>query len=235
MKKVYKTIVLFCCTLLFAGCSNQASPETVEKTDIFPRTIITSSGTEEAVDIQVFVEGSDGNELTGALVLVTTNTSSVKRIDFDVESFSYKTQISYPSDGKFTFSISSSLVEEKKEFTLYHKKLSMIPCISKFCDSEANSVLEGNTLLADKEIQLGWNSLGDGVIYVVTIKTALQTVYSVSTKAQQIIIPANTLTADTAYFAQIQAQQIDGDPTFTEVNYYSASVYDNSNLGFSVE
>ena len=59
--------------------------------------------------------------------------------------------------------------------------------------------------------------------------------YSVSTKAQQIIIPANTLSVGTSYFAQIQAQQLGGDPTFTEADYYSASVYDNSNLGFSVE
>lgn len=101
-------------------------------------------------------------------------------------------------------------------------------------DSQDVSAFAGGNPDSAKDIQVAWEQAGMDVVYLVSVKTALATVYSATTEGTSLIIPSGTLTAGESYFASVQAQVIEGDPYFQNVPYYSASMTQGSQLGFSL-
>ncbi|MCK9171202.1 MAG: hypothetical protein M0P01_12380 [Treponema sp.] len=154
------------------------------------RTVISSSGGAETADLTVYTENGEGDAVTGAVVLAETNSGSVSRIAFDPETYSYNSKAEISSDGVFNFSVQSSLLKNKIKYSITHIQLKSAPCITIFRDEEGKSVLEGERVSALEDIQIAWNSVYSGTVYKVSIKTALLTIYSVSTKALQVTVPA---------------------------------------------
>jgi hypothetical protein len=227
--------VFFLVVFIFASCRYPSGDSSEKDRSLTVRTVISSSGGAGTADLTVYTENGKGDVVTGAIVLAATNTGSVSRIAFNPETYSYNTKTEIPSDGVFKFSVQSSLVEDKIKYSITHIPLKSAPCITIFRDAEGKSVLEGERVSASEDIQIAWDSVYSGTVYKVSIKTALLTIYSVSTKALQVTVPAAVLSQNKTYYAQIEAQYINGDPLFETADYYSVSVYDGANVSFTTE
>jgi hypothetical protein len=202
--------------------------------DIAVRTVIESEESSTA-DIRVYVEGSDGNALTGSVVLLRDSQNRVKNLEFDPYKYCYTGSAAIPGDGLFFVKVRSLAMEYAREFTVPHVILSEKPVVSTFQDADGSSVLSGQGLSSVKEIMVAWNSAGSGsIVYQVSVKTALHTLYSVSTSANNISIPASTLPAGNNYMFVIVAQKIFGDPFFEISDYYSVSVIRGAMVSFNV-
>jgi hypothetical protein len=111
---------------------------------------------------------------------------------------------------------------EKLRLTAPYSRLSDAPNITVFQDAAGNSVLHGQSIESSQPVQIGWDGSGEGVVYQATIKTALKTVYSVSTNANTLTIPAGTIPSG-SYLLELAAQKIHGDAFFRSASYYSLS------------
>lgn len=97
-----------------------------------------------------------------------------------------------------------------------------------------NSVLSGKSINSQSAVSCAWNSLGNGIVYQVNIKTALNRIWTGSTSACNIEIPKGTLTAGKTYYLYLTAQKICGDPYFS-LPYYSFSSITSPAVTFYVE
>lgn len=226
-------ILFFILSLLFTTSCNDSNSGTSDN-GISVRAILESEES-STVDIKVYVEGADGNALTGAVVLVSDSQNKVTNLEFDSDKYCYTGSAPVLSDGMFIFKVNSLAVADMEEFTVPHTILSIKPVVSTFQDADGNSVLSGQALSSSKEIQVAWNSVGSDIVYQVTVKTALRTLYSVSTNACNISIPASSITAGTNYMFEIIAQKIYGDPYFQNANYYSVSIIRSAMVSFDVQ
>lgn len=229
-----KFICAVCALLPFLVLSCTYNTSTLPSASLRIRTIMESSGNTD-VGVQVFLENSDGNAVSGALVQVRTATNTITRLPFDPQKNCYTAPVPSSQEDQIHISVSSALLEGEQTFNIPHVQIQTTPTVSVLQDALGNSMLNGQNLNSAEEIQVGWDSVLDGAIYIVTAKTALDTLYSVSTESTQIIIPANTLEAGQNCFVQIEAQKIFGDPLFKTVDYYSVSVQSGANMGFTLE
>lgn len=229
MKNICK---IFCFIFLIFTSCNTATQE--NKSDIRVRITIESEKSEVAT-VKVYVESQTGNSITGALVIIRNNQNSTAIIPYDSSNSCYYVQYPIPLDSELIITVDSLASDSTKEFVIPHTLLTTGANITSFRDSIGNSVLSGQYLKKDNDIQISWDSVCEDAVYFVTIKTALETKLQLSTKNTSILIPANSISSAGTYYVQIQTQKIFGDPLFKTASYYSVSVYSNSNLGFSIE
>lgn len=225
------SIIIFVSIHLLTGCGDSAGSA---NGDIEIRAILESEGS-SSVDFRIYVEGSDGNALTGSVVLVSDSISRVTNLEFDPDTYCYTGSANISPDGMFNIRVDSNAVDGAQTITVPHTVLSLKPVVTTFQDADGNSVLSGQSLISASPIQIAWKSAGTGVVYQVTIKTALSTVYAVSTGACNISIGASKIPAGTDYYLDIVAQKIYGDLYFITDNYYSVSVIRSASVYFDVQ
>jgi hypothetical protein len=131
--------------------------------------------------------------------------------------------------------VRSVLIKEPITLSVLHKPVTARPSIQTFQDAKGNSALHGQYLTYASDKQIGWNSCGEDIIYQVTIRDAFGIVYSKSSEALTLDIPANAIPAGVGYTVQVIAQKIGGDPFFITHNYYSAAINKGSLVIFNVE
>jgi hypothetical protein len=233
MKKIkgFSLLLVPLVSLFLWSC---ADAQVQDENTVKVRTVVESEKSDEA-DIRVFLEGPDGNMVTGAVVIVRNSKNAVLKIPFDPASFCYSESFPIPSDGMLYFSVQSLLSDDIVEYSVPHVPLTSPPVVSVFRDSSGNSALSGQALDADSPVQVAWNALATGVVYQVAVKTALSTLYAESTEANEILIPADSLEAGSGYYLSITAEKIFGDPLFRSASYYSVSAYTGAKMAFSVE
>lgn len=222
---------LFCALFFFAACDQ--SGET-DDSDVRVRTLIESTGTADA-EVTVTVEGPDGNAVSGAVVLVRDSANTVSILPFDYEICSYTGAREVLPDGVFVVCVKSALLEKDYERSITHVQLVTKPELIEFRDQSGNSVLEGSALNGSEPLQIAWNSLGDGVVYIVSLRTAVTVYYKASTEACTYQVPADTLSVESDYYIDIQAQKILGDPLYSDEDYYSASCSGSTYVNFTVQ
>lgn len=215
--------------LWLVGCDYQPQ----EIPEIAVRTTVESENADDA-RIRVFVEGPDGNMVTGSVVTVRNSKNAMLKIPFDPESFCYTASFPVPSEDLLYFCVQTLLTDTVTSYSIPHGSIEADPEIKLFRDSLGNSVLSGQALDADSPIQIAWDSLGDGVVYEIAISSASETLYTVSTHEFEIQIPAGSIKAGTGLFAEIIARRIFGDPFFRFESYYSVSTRKSAKMGFSV-
>jgi hypothetical protein len=198
------------------------------------RASVESEKTDTAA-IRVFLEGNDGNLVTGALALVKDEQNKSMKLDFDYAGGVYTGEYPLPPDGRLYIEIRSVLLDEPATLSILHKPVTIQPAIQTFQDASGKSALHGQYLQAASNKQIGWHSCGEDIVYQVIIKDAFGVVYSKATEALIIDIPANSIPAGMGYTAQVVAQRINGDPYFITHDYYSAAVNKGSLMIFNVE
>ncbi|MDR2899897.1 MAG: hypothetical protein LBV20_00050 [Treponema sp.] len=231
MKLLKLCCIAFLLISMFLGCNNPA-----QTTANVPRirAVVESLGN-GSVQFTAHAEGPDGNALTGAAVLVRDAANQITMLHFDSETFSYiGTGGETTGETNYSFEVSSVLSNEPVTLSVPYTPVLIKPAVTIFRDAVGSSVLAGQVLSRSSDIQIAWNSCGNEITYLIQVKTALQTVYAVSTNALTITIPKDTIPAG-FYSLEIMAQKIYGDPTFRDNPYYSISALQGSGLSFNAE
>jgi hypothetical protein len=203
---------------LFFSCDN-SSQENVQPR---VRAVLKSTGS-GGVKATVFVEGPDGNSLSGAMVNIKDKRNALLQLGYDSVTCSY-TGILEELSGESSYNVEVATILSSKNIhlTVPYSKLSDAPNITIFQDAAGNSVLHGQSIESNQPVQIGWAGSGEGVVYQVTIRTALKTVYSTSTNANTVTVPAGAIPPG-AYLLELSAQKIHGDAFFISSSYYSLS------------
>jgi len=233
-------LAVFIVFALFLSCSNDEPKEEKDKNSstnfaFSPRISIVSQNTNIA-DVNVEIEGFDGNLVSGAVVLVSNNINGVNKCTYDPTTGSYNGKYPIPTDGLIKIIINSVLSPTPATYTIFHQQIINKPIINVFEDSTGASVLLGMALDFLNEIQIGWTSCGEGIVYHISIKSSLQTLYEASTDSLTHFIPGGTflISPGQIYYLQINAQRIIGDPFFQKINYYSAAIRTGDVISFNV-
>ncbi len=187
------------------------------------------------ITFKVYPENAQGNIVSGAVVTVTDSLNIVHLLPFSFSNQVYSETIENTSNSEFTIQVASNCISQRRTIKIPHQTLTQKPSISIFNDSDGNSALSGKELKSNQEIQLAWNNLGENIVYNVSIKSTLKTVFTKSTEVPFIIIPENTLESNKNYTVFIKAQKINGDPFFLKYDYYSVSSITSSGITFFTE
>jgi hypothetical protein len=210
--------------LITAVCFVLFSCDNFSRENVQPhvRAVLKSTGS-GGVKATVYVEGPDGNSLSGAMVNVKDKRNALLQLGYDSVSCSY-TGILEELSGESGYDVEVATILSSKniKLTVPYSKITNAPNITVFQDAAGNSVLHGQTIESSQPVQIGWAGSGEGVVYQVTIRTALKTVYSTSTNANTVTVPADTIPSG-AYLLEVSAQKIHGDAFFISSSYYSLS------------
>jgi hypothetical protein len=184
------------------------------------------------ITFKVYPENSQGNIVSGAVVTVTDASNVIHLLDFSSSNQFYTKTIEGITNSEYTIQVSSNCITNRHTMIIPHTLLTEKPAVSVLNDSDSNSALSGKELQSNQEIQLAWNNLGVDLVYNVSIKSTLKTVFSKSTQVPFIMIPADSLEKNSNYTLYINAQKIYGDPYFINADYYSVSSITSSGLSF---
>lgn len=218
----------------FLSLGSLSCSQEVEQVDRVDVRISVESQLGKTGIVRVFVEGPQGQIASGAVVTATTFRNQVVRVPFDTEEWCHRGSIVLPLDSKLRISVRTLLAAGNLDFSIPHRQPARAPAIIMLQDSQGVSAFAGGTPDSTKDIQVAWEQAGTDVVYLISIKTALATVYSSTTEETSLIIPAGILTAGESYFASVQAQIIEGDPYFQNASYCSVSMAQGAQIGFSL-
>lgn len=227
MQKLF--VILLFISILFFSCEPYAKNEKINTR------VSVQSIKNETYEIRVFVEGLDGQIITGASVILINENNQITHIPFNTNEWCYFSEISITNDEILKLNVDSILLENSLEMEIPCSPLQNKPIITSIQDSSGVSVFLGNNPSSSKDIQVAWDSCGDDITYYLTIKNALSAVYATSTEQNQLVIPGGILESGTNYYATVQGQKINGDPMFKTSSYYFVSVIESSQVGFLVE
>lgn len=219
MKKVLVlllVIALYNCDLV----SDNSSEENKDSMDI--RFVLETKNMSQTV-ANVYLEGRDGNLVTGSTVLVRNTENVATLVGFDFTKGCYSGNIPASSDGKYSVEIISKLLDDKKTQTVEHFILEKTPTIKGLVDSDGNDATLGGELKLKSDISLTWELVDNSTTYQVKILKDGKEVFVSTSKENTLIIPADTLKDSGQYSIFISAQYISGDPLFEKNNYYSYS------------
>lgn len=203
-------------TILFGSCALSDAP------GVNVRTTITSSGNGIA-KVRVYIEGPDGRIVDAALVQLSESSGTCELLPFDATACLYETSRTIPADGLFFVSVRSVLMEQTYERTISHLPVGTNPVVTVFADAQGNSVLNGEVLDRTSGLQIAWESLGDDIVYSLTIRTATSVYHAVNTRALTVLIPEYIVPAAGTCYLSLSAQRIDGDPLFETADYHSVA------------
>lgn len=187
------------------------------------------------ISFKVFPENSQGNIINGAVAYVQNADNIITYLTFNNNNQCYDGTAPACSSGEYKVIVHSKAVGEYCEISIINKVINERIVFSAFYDSKGNSVLAGDSIQCNEEVQIAWNSAGDDIVYQVQVTTAAKNIWQASTAAPNIVIPQGVLTDSTIYYFQISAQSITGDPTFLNTNYYSVSSIQSPVMSFYAE
>ena len=185
-------------------------------------------------EIKAIVENEIGNCMTGAIVFVSDSKNTVTIMDYNANSCCYTAIVDAIEDDIYTITVDSIAIGKKIFIEIPHTRLTAKPTIISFSDSNGNSVLSGDSLSKDCASYVAWESCGNDVVYHISIKSPLTTLWTGSSSSPSIDIPPYILKSGIYYFC-VTAQKIYGDPYYSSADYYSVSSIDSSNIQFYVE
>ena len=208
------------CLILFSCAAPDIKPNV--------RAALRSTGT-GSIRATVFVEGADGNSLSGAVVTIRDKRNAILQLNYDSVACSYNGLMEeLPGESSYNVEVTTILSKEKIKLTVPYLRLPSAPEVIVFQDMTGNSVLHGQSINSNQPVQIGWSRSGEGVVYQVTIRTALKAVYAISTNSLNITVPAGSIPTG-SYLLEISAQKVYGDAFFRTSSFFSLS-YINASL-----
>jgi len=206
-----------------------ASPTSIADTKV---SIISQYGSN--VQVSVYLEGSDGNYLTGARVSVTNPANEVQILGFNETMGCYFGTFTDLLSGTYAVKIWSALLASPENFSIDHEVPDGAPTVSQCSDASGDNALTGQTLNANEAITLRWSTLDNVTAYSVQVNQNAIQAYASSADGGTITIPANIL-ATGSYTIKLTAQWLAGDPYLLNTDTYSASQSQSSSFALTVQ
>lgn len=187
------------------------------------------------VQVSVYLEGMDGNYVSGARVLAINPAHQVQVLGFSNTAGCYYGIFNDLLSGPYTIEVYSSLVgPEGKEYVVEHKIPQGASTITQCSDASGNNTLIGQEVNAVQDISLRWTALDNASLYVLQINQGYLQAYSSSVLGNSLIIPANTLSPG-SYTVKLSAQWLSGDPYLVSSDTYSVSQSQSSSFSLIVK
>lgn len=223
-----KLCVISLVLLIFTACS-QYTPSVASLT----ASIISSY--DNPVVIRVFMEGNDGNYITGARVHITNPGGQLESAGFTTNEGCYKGYFEELLSGEYTITVYSPLLPQTETMVIQHTIPEGSPFITQLSDEGGNNALLGNPLNGNSNVSVRWDPVTGGGIYVVSLKRGVNPVWTQSLSECALTIPSLTMADNGSYTLSITSQCITGDPFLIEEPYYSVSESRPVHVLFSVE
>lgn len=155
MKKLF--VILLFISILFFSCEPYAKNKKINTR------VSVQSLKNENYEIRVFVEGLDGQIITGASVILINENNQITHIPFNTNEWCYFSKINITNDEIFKLYVNSILLENPIEMEIPCSPLKNKPIITSIQDSSGTSVFLGNNPSSSKDIQVTWDSCGDDI------------------------------------------------------------------------
>lgn len=175
------------------------------------------------IEVSVYLEGSDGDCVTGARVCAANPAGEVQVLGFDQARGCYYDSFDTPLSGEYHVRVDSVLLgSTPKIFSIEHDPPSGAPAAIQCTDSSGSNALIGQSLRRDELISLKWAAVPRATLYSVQFSDGTELVYEGTAETNNLVIPAGTMPSG-SYDARIEAQWLEGDPYLITTDTYSAS------------
>jgi hypothetical protein len=155
-------------------------------------------------------------------------------LSYDSNTCTYGTAVEEQGgETMYTIEVATILLDNPIVQKVPYSELSRRPDITVFQDAAGHSVLNGQAISKETPLQIAWTSCGTGIVYQLTVKTTIKTIYAISSNAETVTIPADIIPSG-LYTLEILAQKIYGDPYFKEADYCSTSSSKSMGISFNV-
>ena len=214
-------------SFFFVACKKESTIE--------PRVRILVNGNYmNDAEIKVVVESETGMSVTGAFVYMQDSTNEILVLEYDTTKKQYYGTFPVSKNDSFFVYVDSILFSKPKKYKIKIACLSEKPVITSFTDETGSSVLLGESLKRSVSFRLSWNNVCDDAVYRISFKKAVETVYSISTENNTLLVPAFVFEPGD-YYVCIKCQKTLGDLFYKTSDYYSSFCVSSNNLSFSVE
>lgn len=224
MKKIGLILItLLCC------CSLEEAEDPLTVPGI--RTIVEHSNSDR-YKVYVFLEGNDGQSVTGALVYLVNNNNTHSLLQYDFTEGCYTLEPDYLESGTYNIVVKSRAFKESREEIVF-SRVSESPTIEILQDSIGNNALTGDYLTKNRDISISWEGIENTTSYTLSIFISGSLVNTIVTTENNYILSG--LDKSGSYSISIKAQAINGDPLFIEKSYYTVSERVSSNIYWIIE
>ncbi len=229
-----KINVYFVLFIIIVSCVTEPEEEALKsKFDLYTK-IKSVNG--QSVNINVFISGADGNQITGAIVNAMNPNKSTILLYHSMSDGCYQGTFNSLISGKYTFKIRSTISSlDNVEFNIDHKVINKKVNVLTFSDISGNSVLIGEKIDASSDITCSWDYSENVNVYSVNFYNDNKLVYSQVTEKNFIVILPNSLSPGLSYALKINSQYLSGDPFFQTDDYSSESLFDGSYIYFGTK
>lgn len=201
-----------------------------------PSVFITiESGNSGFVDVRVFIEGLDGNSITGAIVTAVNPVNESVLLKYSTENTCYTGSFSSAASGDYAISVNSVLFPDNHIVIVPHNIISTQPEITALADSAGANVFMGEAIDPALDIFCSAEIQENASVYTFQVKNGVELVWAVNSEDEKCVIPAGTLGSVNGLAITVTAQYVSGDPLLQENNFYSVSTLQGSALYFSTQ
>ena len=185
--------------------------------------------------LKVYVEGSDGDSVTGSLVLVVTPSYETLLLDYNESKGCYTGSLSGAESGTYHLTIRSYMSKDPFELEVPHAVLITRPIISGVSGVDGTNGLTGYPLATDEGITVSWNVVPEASAYRLEVRKDGVVVYAASCRDTAFLIPEGSIKATGTIGLSVLAQYQAGDPFFLEASYSSVSTAAGPNVYITVQ
>lgn len=189
----------------------------------------------EGNHVRVFLEGKDGNFLTGSTVIIVNSQGVVNLLGFSFEKGCYIGEIPFSVDGIYKIMVDSVLMRNTLVQEINHYILLEDSEIQVLQNPQDLSALEGETLDIAKGLQIGWSSVEHATVYQIMLYYEGNLCYLGTASSTSLTLEPEQLKGSGLYTCQIVAQYISGDALMLQENFYSFSQTSGSSVNFYME
>ncbi|QEN03535.1 hypothetical protein EW093_02075 [Thiospirochaeta perfilievii] len=234
MRKILNNLLIILIPTLLLSCE-MIDRQNSSNNNVLNIKIVIEGSSSSNSKAKVFLEGSDGNLVTGSNVIILNDTGVASLLTFNFEEGSYYGEIPVSASGAYEIRVKSALIEETLISDVQYHGLSKKAEINMLQDDNSLSALEGNTLSSEDKIHMGWSEVLGASIYQVKVYRDGNLIYTKSSSDLTCIIDGGTLQEGSDYYCKVDAQYISGDPLFVSSFYYSFSESLGSSLYFNLD
>jgi hypothetical protein len=228
-----KYFVLFLVLAIYVSCS--LTEDASEKDGVLNLKISLESIQNQESTAKVFLQGADGDQVTGSTVIIVNNQGVVNLLPFSFNQGCYSGDIPLSTDGEYTIMVDSLLVQEPLMQEVQHPILTDSPDILVLENPLGESALQGETLLLEQGLQIGWSAVENATVYQVALYYQGTICHIGSVSGTALTLTADDLSGAGMFSCCVKAQYIGGDGLLLSENYYSYSEASGPSIVFYME